>query len=266
MSMQDDPKQKPQAGPSAPVPAPPQPVDIQAQQPNSPQKPGQTPGVTATDPLLLQPSQLRKINADQAGEGASKNPSGMRDLVAFVGILSIAALLAFILISFVFRSYVVDGPSMESTLQNEDKLLIWKLPRTIAGLTGHQYVPHRGDVVIFTEDNLSACGQVGSRQIIKRVIALPGERITIKNDQYVVYNSAHPAGFKPDASLPYNKDGHVPGPTGVVNLTLAKDQVFVSGDNRPNSCDSRAFGPIQTKQIIGKLVLRLLPANQMKVF
>lgn len=242
--------------------------------PTNPTPESPKPQVTSTDPRLLQPQQPHPTSAEVIeesgdgthGDGHKKKHSGWLEFGAFVGILAIAGLLALFLITFVFRSYAVDGPSMETTLQNEDKLIIWKVPRTISRITGHQYIPNRGDVIIFDEDNLAACGQYGKRQLIKRVIALPGEHVMVKNNAITVYNSAYPGGFKPDEVLSYNKDGHIPETTGNVDLTLAKNQLFVSGDNRPDSCDSRAFGPIQTDQVIGKLVVRLLPANHIKVF
>ncbi|HEY1064297.1 MAG TPA: signal peptidase I [Candidatus Saccharimonadales bacterium] len=233
----------------------------------------QQPQITSTDPRLLQPQAPQPTTAEAveehgdgtAGEGHKKH-SGWREFGAFIGILGIAALLALFLILFVFRSYAVDGPSMETTLQHQDKLLIWKVPRTIARITGNQYIPNRGDVIIFDESDLGPCGQFGKRQLIKRVIALPGERVTIQDGTYVVYNKSNPDGFKPDSELPYNKDGHIPRTSGDTDVTLTDTQVFVSGDNRPESCDSRNFGPIESDQIIGKLVVRLLPANKIKLF
>ena len=200
-----------------------------------------------------------------SGEGGKKHGE-LRDFGALIGILITAALLALLLITFVFRSYAVDGPSMETTLQNQDKLIIWKVPRTIAKITGNQYIPSRGDVIIFSEDNLTACGQGDERQLIKRVIALPGERVVVSDGHYTVYNTEHPQGFDPDATLDYNKDGHIPTTSGAIDQILDKNELFVSGDNRPDSCDSRAFGAIRADQVIGKLVLRLLPANHIKLF
>lgn len=200
------------------------------------------------------------------GDGATKNSSNFKDFASFAGILGVAILLAFLLITFVFRSYAVDGPSMQTTLNDNDKMIIWKVPRTIARITGHQYVPNRGDVVIFKEDNLSACGQSGSRELIKRVIGLPGDHVVVKDGAYTIYNAENPQGFDPDKTLPYNKDNIIPTTDGSINVTLGSDQLFVSGDNRPDSCDSRAFGPIQTDKVIGKLAIRLLPINQIKIF
>jgi len=245
----------PGPGPVAGPPPPTQPVLPPAQPP-----------VTSSDPLLLAPTGEVPSHTDGSLGDGGKQHGGLRDFLSFLGILAVAGILAFLLISFVFRSYAVDGPSMETTLQNEDKLIIWKMPRTLARITGNQYVPGRGDIIIFDQTNLSACGQGDERQLIKRVIGLPGEHIVVKDGSITVFNKEDPGGFSPDQTLPYNKDGHIPLTTGNIDVTLGNDQLFVSGDNRPNSCDSRAFGPIQTDQVIGKLVVRLLPANHIKLF
>src|SRR4051812_39424778 len=81
------------------------------------------------------------------------------ELLSTLAILVTALATAFLIINFVFRSYQVDGPSMESTLQNSDKLIIWKVPRSWAKITHHDYIPNRGDVVVFNESGLSEFGQ-----------------------------------------------------------------------------------------------------------
>ena len=187
--------------------------------------------------------------------------------LSFVGALSVAILVAFTLVIFVFQSYQVDGPSMENTLQNNDRLIVWKLPRTWARITSHQFVPKRGDIVVFTEsaNGLQACGQFESKQLIKRVIGLPGDRVVVNNGYYTIYNKQYPNGFDPDKTLPYHNQ-ITETTTGNIDITLSKTQVFVSGDNRTNSCDSRNFGPINTNQISGKLILRLVPLNTAERF
>ncbi|HSX45429.1 MAG TPA: signal peptidase I [Candidatus Saccharimonadia bacterium] len=197
---------------------------------------------------------------------SAKSPksSGWRELLSTIGILLTALAMALFIIAFVFRSYQVDGPSMQSTLQNGDKLIIWKVPRSWANITGHPYIPKRGDIVVFTESGLSEFGQTDTKQLIKRVIGLPGDRVTISDNHYIVYDKQHPDGFNPDQTLPYGK--HIPPTSGSVNVTLGKNQLFVSGDNRPDSLDSRAFGPINANQVIGKLIVRVFPINQAKPF
>jgi signal peptidase I len=195
---------------------------------------------------------------------ANNRASGWHELFSTIGILITALLVALFIINFVFRSYQVDGPSMESTLQNEDKLIIWKVSRTWAKITGHDYIPNRGDVIVFTERGLSEYGQDDEKQLIKRVIGLPGDRVVVAEGTITVYNKERPEGFQPDRELPYGKK--IPTTSGDINVTVGEGQVFVSGDNRPDSLDSRAFGPISADQIIGKLVLRVFPIDQAKVF
>jgi signal peptidase I len=187
-----------------------------------------------------------------------------RELLSTVGILATALVIALLMIAFVFRSYQVDGPSMESTLQNSDKLIIWKVPRTWARLTHHVYIPNRGDVIVFSESGLSQFGQSDTKQLIKRVIGLPGDRVVVANGVYAIYNKANPKGFDPDKTLAYGKN--IPTTSGEIDITLAANQLFVSGDNRPDSLDSRAFGPINANQVIGKLVLRVFPLSKAKNF
>jgi signal peptidase I len=201
-----------------------------------------------------------------ASDDLNSLPSGWRELLSTIGILLTAIVVALFIISFVFRSYQVDGTSMLNTLQNGDKLIIWKVPRTWSDVTGHPYIPKRGDIIVFTESNLAQFGQQNTKQLIKRVIGLPGDRVVVKNGDYTIYNAAHPKGFDPDKTLAYGKKDPLPYTGGVVDVTLGPDQLFVSGDNRPDSLDSRYFGPINASQIIGKLVLRVFPINHSAVF
>lgn len=191
----------------------------------------------------------------------------LRSTLSTIGILLLAPVIAVLLTAFVFQSYQVDGPSMQNTLHNNDRLIVWKLPRTWARITGHQYVPNRGDIIIFTESGLANYGDAqDTKQLVKRVIGLPGDHIVIKNSVITVYNKQHPAGFQPDTALPYGANGAIPPTNNNEDITVAKDELFVCGDNRGDSLDSRIFGPIKTNQVIGKLVARIFPLNQVKKF
>jgi signal peptidase I len=186
----------------------------------------------------------------------------LRGAVSTIGLFVTAFLIAILLNTFVLQSYQVDGQSMEPTLQNDDRLIVNKVPRTISRIDGHQYVPHRGDIIIFNMDSVP--GFVGQKQLIKRVIGLPGEHVVVKNGRVNIYNPAHPEGFDPDDSGGYKTSS--PISFGDVDTVLAANQLFVCGDNRPNSEDSRSFGPITTNQVVAKLVLRILPLGQAKSF
>lgn len=186
-----------------------------------------------------------------------------KEVLSTIGIIAAAVILAFGLTKFVIQSYQVEGQSMETTLQNNDRLIINKIPRTLARLGGHAYIPHRGDIIIFNQDGLTF-GAGGEKQLIKRVIGLPGERIVVKNGQVSVYNKDYPGGFDPDKSGLYRiTSTTTPGNT---DITLRGDEVFVCGDNRANSEDSRYFGPIKAEKIVGKLAVRVIPLSKAQRF
>lgn len=195
-----------------------------------------------------------------------KRYSPLRDALSVALVLVSAMVLAFGLIAFVFQSYQVDGPSMESTLQNNDRLIVWKLPRTWADITGHPYVPSHGDIVIFSEPNLAQYGQNDVKQLVKRVIGLPGDHVIIRSGVITVYNKTHPKGFHPDTSLAYGKHHIFPYTAGDIDVTLNSHQMFVCGDNRTNSLDSRTFGPVELKNIVGRLVVRVYPFDTFEAF
>jgi signal peptidase I len=164
--------------------------------------------------------------------------------------------------TFVIQSYQVDGQSMEPTLQNDDRLIVNKVSRTVARIDRHAYVPHRGDIIIFNQASLP--GFVGTKQLIKRVIGLPGEHVVVKDGKITIYNDSHPNGYDPDTSGEYNFSTTTT--VGNVDWVLQKDEIFVCGDNRNNSEDSRYFGPIKVDQVVAKLVLRILPLNKAQGF
>lgn len=183
----------------------------------------------------------------------TKKPAAAREILSTIGILLLAPIAAIVFTAFVFQFYRVDGPSMEQTLQNNDRLIVYKLPKSFASLTGKEYLPGRGDIVVFSK----AEGEDTPRQLIKRVIALPGDRVVIKNNVVTLYDPEHPDGYNPDAGKQH-QPGTIPT-TGDIDITIPNGQVFVMGDNRPNSLDSRVFGPIKAEDITGQLVMRVFP-------
>lgn len=173
------------------------------------------------------------------------------------------AIAYFFIQGFLIRTYLVDGQSMESSLQNGDRLVIDKIPRSLAKLTGHAYIPHRGDIIIFNQSGLSF-GSNAEKQLIKRVVGLPGERVVVTNGSLRIYNQAQSGGFEPDKTGLYHIDA--PATVGNVDITLGEREIFVCGDNRSNSEDSRYFGPVKVDKIVGKLWLRFLPLSKTQQF
>ncbi len=195
-----------------------------------------------------------------------RTTSQWADILSIIFVFVAAGILALVLIVFVFQSYQVDGPSMENTLQNNDRLIVWKVPRTWARITRQPYVPDRGDIIIFTENNLSQFGQTDVKQLVKRVIGLPGDHVVVKDGAITIYNKQHPSGFQPDKTLPYGQEHALPYTSGDVDVTLKSNQIFVCGDNRVDSLDSRAFGPVDVNDVVGKLVLRIYPFDTFESF
>lgn len=200
------------------------------------------------------------------GSSAVAAPSGLRQVIGTVAMFASALLLTWVLLVYVFQLYAVSGQSMETTFHDQDRLIVWKVPRTIARFTGHNYVPNRGDVVIVNTHGVSGLDAEGVAQIIKRVIALPGERVVVKNGIVTVYNSEHPSGFVPDTTLPYGETTSIPYSSGDVDVTLSDNEFFICGDNRGNSYDSREIGPVNLNRIIGKVVFRVYPLGDAGVF
>lgn len=190
-------------------------------------------------------------------------PHWLKEVISTIAIFLAAIILAITLNAFAIQSYQVEGQSMEPTLSNNDRLIVNKLPRSFARLTKGDYVPGRGDIVIFNLSGLSISSHK-DKQLIKRVMGLPGERVVVKDGHVVVYNKEHPEGFEPDSSGQYKIASS--STAGNVDTTLHGNEIFVAGDNRNNSEDSRYFGPLPVDNIVGRLVLRVLPLNKAQKF
>jgi signal peptidase I len=238
----------------------PQPRPHAASAPQSPASASPQPVSPAAPPTVTPP--LRPTPPTASHRKSSND--NLHSILSTILVLIIAPIIAILLTMFVFQSYQVDGPSMETTLHNNDRLIVWKLSRTWARITHHTYIPNRGDIVIFTDVRLGQFGQDPEKQLIKRVIGLPGDKVVVSGGQVTVYNAAHPNGFDPDTTLPYG--GAIPSTGDDGEWTIQRGQVFVMGDNRGNSLDSRLFGPIDATKIIGKLVVRVLPISDAKRF
>lgn len=247
--------------PSSPS-APPDPEQPAAPTSAATPNPNQIPVEPAFKPVTTigQPASATPVATVPKEPKSSK----LKGIVSTLAILLIAPLLALTITAFVFQSYEVDGPSMQTTLENRDRLIIWKVPRTWARLTHNDYIPKRGDVVVFVKRGLYEGNSDKEKQLIKRVIALPGERVTVKDGVVTVYNNEHKDGFDPDKTLPYGSV--IKSTEGNVDVTVPAGEVFVCGDNRSNSLDSRYFGPIPAKDIVGKLVARILPLGDAEKF
>jgi signal peptidase I len=167
-----------------------------------------------------------------------------RELYEWVGALLVPVLAAVLLFTFVVRLVNVDGPSMRETLQDGDKLLV--LNSALCG--GYD----RGDIVIFQTPEFED-GQL----IVKRVIATEGQTVDIDFISGTVYVDGQMLE-EPYTREPTWLDEGLEFP-----VTVPEGCVFVMGDNRNNSKDSRyaGLGPIDTRHIVGQAVVLALPGK-----
>jgi signal peptidase I len=224
---------------------------------------------TAVDKGNLEPGTSKKAEDTNPSKpynpyGGPSSRDGFRGIITTALLFVAALVVAFLLTAFVFQQYEVDGPSMETTLQNQDRLIVVKLPKTWSKITGHPYIPPRGTIIVFNEGGLYNAEGVQEKQLIKRVIGLPGDRVVVQNGKVTIYNSANPNGFAPDKTMAYGKV--ITFTSGNIDIVVQPKNVFVMGDNRPDSLDSRYFGQVPVKNIIGKLDVRIYPFNTIKVF
>lgn len=166
--------------------------------------------------------------------------------------------------AFIFRSFNVVGPSMETTLYTGDRLIVNRLPVTWAQLQNKTYIPERGQVIVFKNPQFSL--GTADEYIVKRVIAFPGERVTVANGILTVYNAQFPAGFHPDDA----NHGEPGSPTsGNVDVVVTDSSLFVAGDHREGdySFDSRSgLGLIPYYDVVGPVSLRIYPLTHIRTF
>lgn len=195
----------------------------------------------------------------------SPTENRLKSALSTILLLASAPIAAILLTIFVFQSYEVEGPSMLNTLHDGDRLIVLKAPKTWASLRGTEYIPSRGDIIVFNKAEMET-GTVneGDKQLIKRVIGLPGERVVVKNGSVTVYNDSYPNGFNPDKNTEWSSN--ISTTLGSVDLIVPTDSVFVCGDNRMNSLDSRSFGPVASQDIVGRLTARIMPLGDAQTF
>lgn len=196
----------------------------------------------------------------------NRRREGAKSILSTIFILISAPLVALLLIAFVFQSYEVDGPSMERTLSNNDRLIVVKVGKTWSRITGEDYIPDRGEIIVFAKLGTIDPVAGSERQLIKRVIGLPGDRVVVANGQITIFNDDHSEGFDPDERGDYEDQIASRGGATDIDISVPDGHVFVMGDNRSNSLDSRTFGIISSDEIIGRLSLRIFPLNEIERF
>lgn len=171
----------------------------------------------------------------------------MQEIVKF----SLIALLVVLPIRlFIAQPFIVNGASMEPTFDTGDYVIVDQI-------SYHLEAPKRGDVIIFKHPSNP------SLFLIKRIIGLPGETIEITGKEVLITNTATGASHLLDESFlePENLSNDYVPPT-----KLGVGEYFVMGDNRRQSSDSRSWGFLPEKNIVGRALIRLYPLTEIGIF
>ncbi len=184
---------------------------------------------------------------------------------SFISYVVLALALAIFIRSFLAAPYVVSGASMEPTFHGADYLITDRFSYRL-------HEPERGDVVVFCLPDTGPCSffdriRAGlwspPRTLIKRVIGLPGETITVNTAGVTISSAENPDGFV--LSEPYLSAANLGGPSNVT-VTLEPGEYFVLGDNRRVSSDSRVWGTLPQENIVGDVLVRLFPFSHVELF
>ena len=174
-------------------------------------------------------------------------------IVDIIETIVVAAAIFVVVYLFLLQPHQVRGASMEPNLRDGEYILTDKISYRFNE-------PKRGDVIIFKAPTNPDV------DFIKRIVALPGEKVEIKNNTIIIFNSEHPKGFtlsepyeimEPIAGGSYLREGKV--------VEVPENNYFVFGDNRTHSFDSREWGPLSKEAIIGKAWIRYWPLSKLSI-
>ena len=184
-------------------------------------------------------------DVDPAGTGPRRRRRWKRALIETTVTILVAVLLAGLVRTFAFQTFWIPSSSMVPTLGVYDRILVQKAFFTWRDV-------REGDIVVFSQPPLDHCGGTQGGDLVKRVIALPGQTI------YSSGNSIYVNGrLLAEPYLPHDDPlgPPIPGASEQHPYRVPPGELYMLGDNRAISCDSRYWGPIEGSSIIGKVVL-----------
>jgi signal peptidase I len=164
--------------------------------------------------------------------------------------------------TFLVQPFLVDGDSMLPTFNTNNYLLVDKFSYKFLNN------PERGQVIVFNIPDqkhtfptcvlpiFGSCYFETTRYLIKRIVGLPGEKVTILGGVVTIFNKENPNGFIiDDKEIQFKSEMSD-------ERVLGEDEYYVLGDNRANSSDSRYWGALPKENIVGRPILRLTPISQ----
>ena len=195
--------------------------------------------------------------ATSAGARAARRRAHRRrNTIEWIVVLAGALVIAIVIKTFLFQAFYIPSESMEPTLMVKDRVLVNKLSYDLHDV-------HRGDIVVFKAPPQAEAGNI--KDLVKRVIGLPGDVVEARDDAGAICDTEDHAGvchvYVNDRRL---DEPYVHGQT-TVNLPPTKipaGHLFMMGDNRTASRDSRYFGTVAKSAVIGRVFVRIWPPNR----
>jgi signal peptidase I len=207
----------------------------------------------SADPPYARPPDVAPDDAPDdeltPAEPPSKTKPGWAVALEWALLIISALVIALLIKTFLFQAFYIPSDSMLPTLKTDDRVIVNKLSYSL-------HPVHRGDIVVFKSPPEV---DPSVDDLVKRVIALPGETVEGRNDGHIYINGKV-------LKEPYLPKGESPGP-GFAAIKVPPDSYWVMGDNRSNSRDSRFFPQhfIRKKDIVGRVFLRIWPLNRLAI-
>lgn len=186
--------------------------------------------------------------SQEANRQRRRTDSSVRNTIEWLAVIVIAILLAVLIKTFVVQAFKIPSASMEATLMPGDRVVVNKL-------SYRMHEVNRGDVVVFSRPPRAPSGPDDPKQLIKRVIGLPGDTVSAREGQVYVNGKKLVEPYLAEGTPTYDMDNP---------LTVPEGQLWVMGDNRTNSGDSRVFGPIDKTSIVGRAFFIIWPPGRFK--
>lgn len=186
-------------------------------------------------------------------ENQTKKSKALSSIIDYVELFVVAVCIVIVLFSIAFRTCTVDGDSMNNTLLNEEVLVVSDI----------MYTPDRGDIIVFHQtDNSNIANK--NKPLVKRVIGVGGDTVTIDYDTWTVSvtdKNGETSTLDEDYIHLSQKGSYF---SGVKEYKVPEGSLFVLGDNRNESLDSRYadIGYVDARRVLGKVVMRVAPISR----
>lgn len=190
----------------------------------------------------ISPDNQNEAKLPQQTRAEKEEKSLLSNIFDFIEAIVFASVMAVVILTIFVRTGFVEGTSMVPTMHEGDRYLISNL----------FYTPKQGDIIVFSPD---VADNNGSKLWVKRIIATEGQKVYINPDDGKVYidDVLYDEPYLTQLTEPRETENPIVVPAG---------HIFVMGDNRGDSKDSRSIGCVDTRRIIGRLLIRIYPIKQ----